>query len=180
MIHYLFLSCLALLELLYCTTSCGVCQGVWETFFFRASSVGFEPFRCIGCHSLTFGLPCPLDTISISHLGGFVKGFSKLFLKKFYRPASLSITSVPPDIIYYSRLPLKSLLTDCTKFREKVCAFCLLTNRRENVIMEGWCEKPAATHVSGRPKRKAEDYSSTSSSSSCHSFHAVTANLMTL
>ena len=60
----------------------------------------------------------------------------------------------PPDIIYYSRLHPKCLLTDCTKFREKVCAVCLLTNRQKNVIMEGWCEKPGASTVRARTKKR--------------------------
>jgi hypothetical protein len=63
-----------------------------------------------------FTNPCPLDIVIVSHLGGFVKGFSKLFLKKFCRPASLSITSVPPDIVYYSRYWDKKQVVNVHKF----------------------------------------------------------------
>jgi hypothetical protein len=49
-------------------------------------------------------------------LAALSRVFQNFFLKKFCRPASLSITSVPPDIVYYSRYWDKKQVVNVHKF----------------------------------------------------------------
>ena len=83
----------------------------FQKLFFQFSSSTSSVFATTGFLGLL-----PLDIVIVAHLGGFVKGFSKLFLKKFCRPASLGSTSMPPDIVYYSRYWDKKQVVKVHKF----------------------------------------------------------------